>query len=104
MKIKTQLILISLTLQLWPVLAALGPGPLHGPGGHHDHHHPLLPHQLPRVREGAGQRALEDTNIFCVKKYFCLISITDPPETSLTAAHVLTCMEMNAFLCLYPST
>ena len=47
-----------LTLQLGPVLAALGPGSLHGPGGHDDHHHPLLPHQLPRVREGAGQRAL----------------------------------------------
>ena len=47
-----------LTFQLWPVLATLGAVPLNGPGGHHYHHDPQLPHHLPSVGECPGQRTL----------------------------------------------
>ena len=49
---------VLLTLQLWPVLTTLGSVSLHCPGGHHYHLHPPLPHHLPRVLEGPGQRSL----------------------------------------------
>ena len=48
--IKQQLELSSaLTFQLWPVLTTLGTVSLNGPGGHHYHHYPQLPHHLPGV-------------------------------------------------------
>ena len=50
--------MITLTLQLWPVLATLGAVSLYGPGGHHYHHHPQLPQHLPGIGECSGQRTL----------------------------------------------